>query len=318
MNQPGGKEVLFSVIVPTFERPRQLMECLESLAGQTLPKMLFEVVVVVDGGSQSLEQLAHDFGGRLRIKALRQSNGGCASARQLGIDHARGEYLAFTDDDCRPASDWLSRLQDVLMRTPDHGVAGRTINGATDNLYAEATQSIVETLMISGCDTSLNLRYAPTHNIAFPRAHFLAMGGLDRTWRIAGGEDRDLCARWNQAGFRLVYESSMKVFHFHRLSLRGFLRQHFNYGRGAWLYYTREGTCDRFESPRLYPSLLLAPFRHQRAGRAIAIFGLVLLAQLATAGGLLVQTVRRRPVARKPISSETSLGKRVNTEKRAG
>ena len=317
MNQPAGKEVLFSVVVPTFERPRQLTECLESLASQTLPKMLFEVIVVVDGGSQSLEPLVNRFADRLQIIMLWQPNGGCASARQLGIDHARGEYLVFTDDDCRAAPDWLSRFQEVLEHAPDHGVAGRTINGAKDDLYAEATQSIVETLMTSGRDAPAHVRYAPTLNLAFPRASFLAIGGLDRSWRIAGGEDRDLCARWNQAGFRLVYESSARVLHFHRLNLSGFLRQHFNYGRGAWLYYTQNSFWDRFESPRLYPSLLRAPFRQQRMGRAIAISGLVFLAQCATGGGLLTQAVWRGPLARKPAASEASSRKRATSAKRA-
>lgn len=303
MSQSTSQKVVFSVVVPTFERPRQLTECLESLAVQTLPKPLFEVVVVVDGGGQALEQLVDEFAGRLRIKLLRQPNGGCASARQLGIDHAQGEYLAFTDDDCRPAPDWLTRLDAALKRAPDYAVAGRTINGAKDNLYAEATQSIVETLTMSGRDRSRYVRYAPTNNLVFPTASFLAIGGLDRSWRIAGGEDRDLCARWNQAGFRLAYESSAKVFHYHRLNLRSFLRQHFNYGRGAWRYYTKEAFSARFESPRLYPSLLLAPFREQRMGRAIAVCGLVLLAQFATAGGLLAEAVRRGPAARKRADS---------------
>ena len=93
----------------------------------------------------------------------------------------------------------------------------------------------------------------------------------------------------------------------------GFLRQHFNYGRGAWCYYAKEAVSARFESPRLYPSLLLTPFREQRMGRAIAVSGLVLLAQFATAGGLLAQAVRRKPVARQPASSEVSAKERDNS-----
>ena len=53
------------------------------------------------------------------------------------------------------------------------------------------------------------------------------------------------------------------MFHHHRLNLRGFLRQHFHYGRGAWRYYTTDALSVHFESPRLYLSLLLAPFRAQ-------------------------------------------------------
>lgn len=258
--------VRFSVVVPTFNRPRQLARCLTALAEQTLPRLLFEVVVVDDGGRQSLQPLIDDFAGRLQIKLLRQPNGGCAAARQFGIDHARGEYLAFTDDDCRPAPDWLAQIEAAVLRDPNCAVAGQTTNASDDDLYAEATQSIVESLVISGRDASGYVRYAPTNNLVFPKAPFFAIGALDRSWRIAGGEDRDLCARWNQAGFRLSYESSVRVLHYHRLNLRGFLRQHLDYGRGAWRYYTNEASSPQFESPGLYPACCSHRFASTQRG----------------------------------------------------
>jgi glycosyltransferase involved in cell wall biosynthesis len=304
-------------VVPTFNRPQQLADCLDALSAQTLPKECFEVIVVDDGGSHPLTGITESFAGRLHIKFLRQANGGCASARQCGIDNAEGEYLAFTDDDCRPAPDWLTRIEAVLKRNPDCAVAGRTINGLRDDLYAEATQSIVEALVTSGRDRAGYVRYAPTHNLAFRKAPLMAIGALDRSWRIAGGEDRDLCARWSQGGFRLAYESLATVLHYHRLNLRGFLRQHFHYGRGAWRYYTNKASFPRFESPRLYSSLLLTPFREQPIGRALAVCGLVLLAQSATGVGLLVQAVRRGPVARKPASLQDSNREGANSLKDA-
>jgi len=305
--------VRFSVVVPTFNRPRQLARCLTALAEQTLPRLLFEVVVVDDGGRQSLQPLIDDFAGRLQIKLLRQPNGGCAAARQFGIDHARGEYLAFTDDDCRPAPDWLAQIEAAVLRDPNCAVAGQTTNASDDDLYAEATQSIVESLVISGRDASGYVRYAPTNNLVFPKAPFFAIGALDRSWRIAGGEDRDLCARWNQAGFRLSYESSVRVaslssFEFARLPAPAL-------GLRAWrvaLLHQRSF----FSAVRIawaISRLLLAPFREHPAGRALAVCGLVLLAQFATAAGLLAQAVRREPVPRKPALTEGSASKRAKS-----
>lgn len=278
---------------------------------------LFEVVIVDDGGSQSLQTLVDDFAGRLQIKLLRQANGGCASARQLGIDHATGTYLAFTDDDCRPEPDWLTRIEAAVKRDPKCAVAGRTVNGSKDDLYAEATQSIVETLVATGRDASGYLHYAPTNNLVFPTAPLFAIGAMNRSWRIAGGEDRDLCARWTQAGYRLSYEPTASVLHYHRLNLRGFLRQHFHYGRGAWRYYTNPDSSPRLESLRLYPSLLFAPFREQPVGRAVAVCGLVLLAQFATGAGLLAQAARREPITRKPAAAEGHARERADSAKSA-
>ena len=85
------------------------------------------------------------------------------------------------------------------MRWPDE-----PSTALPDDLYAEATQSIVETLVVSGRDAAGYVRYAPTNNLAFPTGPFFAIGALDRSWRIAGGEDRDLCARWTSSRLSAV------------------------------------------------------------------------------------------------------------------
>jgi glycosyltransferase involved in cell wall biosynthesis len=311
-------KTLFSVVLPTFNRPKQLVRCLEALADQDFPKARFEVIVVDDGGSQPLDGTVGAFDSRMRIKLLRQLNGGCAAARQFGIDHAQGEYLAFTDDDCTPASDWLTQVESALKRVPNCAVGGPTVNGAVDDLYAEATQSIVETLTLSGRDAEGFVRYAPTSNLVFPAALFSADGGLDRTWRIAGGEDRDLCARWLDAGHRLFFEPLAKVIHCHRLTPQRFLGQHFDYGRGAWHYYTSLRPFRRLEKPALYPKLFLTPFRSQAFGRGVAICGLVLLAQLATGAGFLAETFGSGPRrGRKPSGSTKSTNRQADPAKRA-
>jgi GT2 family glycosyltransferase len=305
VNQGAGQTPRFSVVVPTFNRPQQLANCLDALATQTLPKECFEVIVVDDGGSQPLTGITESFAGRLHIKFLRQPNGGCASARQLGIDNAEGEYLAFTDDDCHPAPDWLTQIDRALIETPACALGGQTINGAFSNPWAEATQSIVSTLIASGLDASGCVRFAPTSNLSFPKDSFFAIGGVDRSWRISGGEDRDLCTRWRQAGFRIRYEPSAKVFHFHHLTWRTFLRQHFHYGRGGWCYYTMKSPSPPFESLSLYPALVRAPFQGRSFGQALVVCGLVLLAQLAAGAGLVVEAVRTQlGIARKPACSD--------------
>ena len=178
----------------------------------------------------------NDFAGRLQIKLLRQPNGGCASARQLGSSHAKRTRLAFTDDDCRPEPDWLTRIEAAVKRDPKCAVAGRTVNGSKDDLYAEATQSIVKPLVLpDAMRLGSFIMPPPKQSLVFPTAPLFAIGAMDPTpWRIAGGEDRGLCAaRWTRAGHRLLYEPSASVLHYHRLNLDGFLRQHFHYGRSG-------------------------------------------------------------------------------------
>src|SRR5262249_8441927 len=88
----------FSVVVPTFDPGGQLRRLLDALSLQRFPAADFEVIVVDDGGSAPLEPIVAPLRDRLQIRLLRQpTNRGCAAARQVGIEAARGKFLALTD-----------------------------------------------------------------------------------------------------------------------------------------------------------------------------------------------------------------------------
>lgn len=249
----------FSVVVPTYNRAERLPGLLESLAAQDYPKSRFEVVLVDDGGPLAIDDVVEPFRGRLDVKVFRHERSGCAGARQRGIEHANGRFLAFTDDDCRPIPSWLSRLEMAFMSTPGCAVAGSTHNALTTNPFAEASQYIVAWLSQTGHDESGRLQFAPTSNISFPADDYRAMGGLDSKWRNSGGEDRDLCSRWLAAGHEIVSIPGAAVFHHHNLNLRDFWRQHFHYGRGAYLLRARDRRAWRFETPGAYLRLFAGP-----------------------------------------------------------
>ena len=71
---------LFSVIIPTYNRAATLNQCLQALAGLGYPRGNFEVVVVDDGGSASLESLLEPWRGSLQLRLLKQENAGPAAA----------------------------------------------------------------------------------------------------------------------------------------------------------------------------------------------------------------------------------------------
>ena len=283
----------FSVVVPTYNRQRGLRRLLVALAKQQYPCERFEVVVVDDGGKEPLTNLEEEYWDRLRLKVVRHVHGGCGPARQAGTDRAVGSYLVFTDDDCCPAPDWLARLAEVFEEFPHCAVGGSTVNGLEGNAFAEATQFIITLLTTHRGNGAGGIRYCPTSNIAFPAAAFRSVGGLDRSWSNSGGEDRDLCARWLNAGFALRYEPSAVVRHFHSLTAGQFLRQHVRYGRGAWRFHRGSGT-GKLESPGFYWKLLTGPFQKYSATKGAQVAGSVMLAQLATAVGFLLEAARGR------------------------
>jgi glycosyltransferase involved in cell wall biosynthesis len=282
----------FSVVVPTFNRPLALEGLLEALVGQDYPRDRFEVVVVDDGSAPPLSGLEERWGERLNLRVIRQENQGCGPARQTGVDHARGRFLAFTDDDCRPTSCWLSELARHLAAHPEAAVAGSTHNAMEGSTLSEATQLVVNHLILSGQRNGA-LRFAPTCNLAFPRTQLASIGGLDPKWHNSGGEDRDLCIRWTSAGFPLQLEPAAEVRHHHPLTLKQFLRLHFHYGRGAWMVHHRRRRL-QYEPVGFYLHLLHAPFGKFPPVFACRVAGAVLLSQLCTAAGLVMESVGGR------------------------
>jgi len=94
----GGAEPLVSVVVPTFNRAARAVEALDSVFAQTLADL--EVLLVDDGSTDDTESVVRArFGGEGRLRVLRKENGGAASARNLGLEEARGTYVSFLDSD---------------------------------------------------------------------------------------------------------------------------------------------------------------------------------------------------------------------------
>ena len=98
--------MLITVIVPTFNRARQLHGAVESVLAQPLAEL--EVIVVDDGSTDDTEAVIADLRrGDARVTSLRQPNAGVAAARNQGLDRAQGDLIAFLDSDDRWSPDKL-------------------------------------------------------------------------------------------------------------------------------------------------------------------------------------------------------------------
>jgi len=233
---PSTKGVTVSVIVMTFNRPGPLRRCLESLAAQTLPSEQFEVVLV-DASDVPVVDIAAEFSGRLRLVHLPGPNLGVAGNRNRGADAASAELLAFLDDDCVAHRTWLERLVAAARENPVALIGGGVENPHAENAYAAAGQVITAVVDSFFNQPGQEPRFFPGLNFAVERAAYLAIGGCDAGFGRLAAEDRDFIDRWRTSGRRLVACPEAIVRHEHRGSLRGFLKQYFNYGRGAWRYH---------------------------------------------------------------------------------
>ena len=274
----------FSVVIPSRDRPAQLKRCLAALSAIEPPAGGFEVIVVDDGSRAPYAP--GEFPRDLPIRWLRRDGGGPGQARNAGVVEALGTFVALTDDDCAPAADWLARLGAALRRRPDALVGGRTINSLPENAFAQASHLLLDYLYDYYGDTNAN-RFFASCNFALRRDLYLELGGFSPRFRLAGGEDRDFCARWTASGRSLTFAPDAVVHHAHSLTPRGFVRQHFTYGRGAWHFHCAraargEGQM-RIEPPGFYAGMLRTPFG--KARRPLWVSGLIAASVALNAAG---------------------------------
>ena len=288
MNLSVAETMEFSIVIPTYGRPDQMAACLDSLEALDYPRDRFEVIVVDDGSPQPLPPC----GGALRVTLVRQAHAGPAAARNAGAAAAQGRWLAFTDDDCRPAGDWLSKLAARLARVPHHMVGGLTVNALTNNPYATASQLLVHHLYEYYNRDPEHARFFTSNNLAVPAELFHRIGRFDVRLTRAAGEDRDLCARWREQGYGLSYEPAAVVHHAHALTLPKFWRQHFHYGQAAFHFHHQRPRRVDMEPPAFYLRLLRYPFSRGRGLAAVWLAMLLGLSQVANAAGYYSKRIR--------------------------
>lgn len=103
---------LISVIIPVYNVERYLRECISSVLNQTYQN--FEIVLVDDGSKDRSPEICDEFAASdPRIRCIHKENGGASTARNVGLDYAKGEYLFFLDSD-----DWLDDHTFEKLLTP--------------------------------------------------------------------------------------------------------------------------------------------------------------------------------------------------------
>lgn len=214
---------LVSIIIVTRNRPRMVRDCLAHLEQQTVAP---DEVIVVDSSTGEDTQVVLDGYPdtvRLRISDGRNNR---PLAKNLGIAHARGEVVAFLDDDSMAQPNWLRCLLQPYADPAVGGVGGRVLDvvdayeqrritpedlrigiveptGKITTNFALDSGKIVEVDHFRGC------------NMSFRRSALQAVRGFDV--RYIGTnvmEETDVCVRVKQAGWRLLFQPTALVNHF--------------------------------------------------------------------------------------------------------
>ena len=106
---------LISIIVPVYNVEKYLRECLDSIMSQTYQN--FECLLINDGSPDHSADICREYVEKdSRFRYFEKENGGVSSARNLGIEHSKGEYITFIDSDDWVESDYVETLYDELIK----------------------------------------------------------------------------------------------------------------------------------------------------------------------------------------------------------
>lgn len=256
----------------------------------------WEVIVASDGGEHSFDGLTQDLKASLPLTLTSIPKKGPAAARNHGARLAKGELLAFVDDDCIVTSEWLTSFAEGFEQLPADALGGQLLNPYADNLAATAWHFLVDFLYDDWRYDDGTVGMIVSSNAAYRRDVFLELGGFDESYGSAGAEDRELSIRLMAHGYRQYYYPSAQVWHYQNLrSPLDYIKRQFRYGRGASRLYRQLAEQDNrpfFLSKnrkRLYPARLWRALRQRDA--SVGLAGLIALSQLAHRAGRYYQNV---------------------------
>jgi O-antigen biosynthesis protein len=216
-----------SVVVCTYNDERTLRSCFDGLRDLEYPD--YEVIVVNDGSTDSTHEISSEYGFHL----ISTENWGLANARNVGLKAATGEIIAYIDADARPDPHWLSHLAESFLNSTHVGIGGPNIpprgDGFVSECVANAPGGPIHVLL-----SDRLAEHIPGCNMAFWRKSLEAIGGFDPRFRVAG-DDVDICWRLQQQGWTVGFSPGAVVWHHRRDSIRGYMKQQFEYGKAEAL-----------------------------------------------------------------------------------
>jgi glycosyltransferase involved in cell wall biosynthesis len=232
----SGDALRVTVVIPTYLRPALLARCLDAVLAQTLDARAFDVVVVDDGASADTARIVHERQERAGAPAITylatRGREGPAVARNRGWRAARGEVIAFTDDDTVPDRRWLEHGLQALV-PPAVAAHGRIVvptpQPPTD--YERNTKGLETAGFV-------------TANCFVRKSALAQVGGFDERFRRAWREDADLYfSLMERAGSVVAAPAAIVVHPVRDAGWGECLRQHANLVFDALLYK---------KHPRLY------------------------------------------------------------------
>jgi glycosyltransferase involved in cell wall biosynthesis len=235
----------YSVIVPVYNRPQEVLELLESLRAQTFSN--FEILIIEDGSELTCKEVVSAFEDTLDIRYFFKTNSGQGFSRNYGFERAKGDYFIVFDSDCLIPPDYFDSVENSLNNDAWDAFGGpdkaHTSFTPLQKAISYSMTSPFTTGGIRGNKKHVGTFHPRSFNMGISREVFEKTGGYLIT-RM--GEDIEFSLRIIGQGFQTGLISEAFVYHKRRTSLKQFFKQLHFFGRA------------RINIKRFFPSELKA------------------------------------------------------------
>ena len=223
--------MLFSLIIPVYNRPDEVDELLESLS-QSDYNETYEIVIVEDGSTIKCEDIVQKYSSKLSISYYFKENSGPGDSRNYGMKKAKGDYFIIFDSDCIIPKNYLSEVKKALsLNYVDcFGGPDKALDSFLDIQKAInfAMTSFLTTGGIRGGSEKIGKFQPRSFNMGLSRKAFEASNGFGN---IHPGEDPDLSIRLWNLGFETRLFSDAFVYHKRRIDWDKFSIQVNKFGK---------------------------------------------------------------------------------------
>jgi len=218
-----------SVVVCAYNAADTIDDCLTALAEVQYPR--FEIIVVDDGSTDDTALRVHRHS---RAQLIQTPNSGLSTARNVGLDAASGDVVAYVDADVRVDPLWLMHLVQPFVTSTAVAAGGPNVAPSDDGWFSQCVARAPGAPSHVMFDDR-QAEHIPGCNFAARREALLAIGGFDPIF-LRAGDDVDVCWRLQDRGGWIAFAPSALVWHHHRSRLIAYWRQQVGYGEGeAWL-----------------------------------------------------------------------------------
>jgi len=246
--------MFYSVVVPTFSRPAEVAELLESLLGQQYKD--FEVILADGSPDDAVKKTVDRYAHLAGLAYLHEKGLGIGESRNLGVQHAKGDYVVFFDSDCVIPPVYFTTVEQYLAAHPVDVFGGPDKAAASFNNRQKAISHAMTSHYTTGGIRGGRNRSATfqprTFNMGVRREAFLKVGGFGN---LKVSEDIDLSMRLRKAGHSIALIPEAFVYHKRRTTFGKFFRQVHSFGRGRIDLQVRHG--DSVKPVHLLPAMIV-------------------------------------------------------------